>query len=410
MSIATQISRIQGEKSKIAIKLSDMGLAESTADLETLATAIDNIPNKGAVTATVRQGESYTIPAGYHNGSGTVTGLDNPDEDASKYMLQTKIVNPNKSVQSVTADQGYYGLSAVTVGAIPAAYQNVTQVDATASDVLANKKIVTKDGTVVAGTMPNNGAVSKTLTAGDGSYTIPKGYHDGTGEVAFLPAELDVTPSKQAQTFTASDELYVQVNVAKIPDKYLDTSDTANHKDSSNLTKSGPTVTVPAGYYPNDATASIDTVAQAKIDITVSEDGIVTADAMQGEGYVAASNEETTYQLPTQGARTITPDKTLTQIAVQKGKFTTGVIDVAPIPAKYIDTTDATAIANNILKNKTAYVSGAKVTGTMENRGNVGTVEIDALSNSPFYTILSGYYDGGEISISDTLEAELAKI
>lgn len=30
--------------------------------------------NNGAVSATVASGQSYTIPAGYHNGSGTVTG------------------------------------------------------------------------------------------------------------------------------------------------------------------------------------------------------------------------------------------------------------------------------------------------------------------------------------------------
>ena len=31
------------------------------------------MPNNGAVSATVEAGQSYTIPAGYHNGSGTIT-------------------------------------------------------------------------------------------------------------------------------------------------------------------------------------------------------------------------------------------------------------------------------------------------------------------------------------------------
>ena len=157
MSIASEISRIQGEKSKIAIKLSDMGLVESTANLATLANAITNIENQGAISATVRQGESYPIPAGYHNGSGVVIGLDNPEADASKYLLQSKTVTPDKSQHSITPDQGHYGLSSVTVNAIPAAYQDVTQVSATASDVLSGKKIVTKDGTVVVGEIPNYG-------------------------------------------------------------------------------------------------------------------------------------------------------------------------------------------------------------------------------------------------------------
>ena len=53
---------------------------------------------------------------------------------------------------------------------------------ATAADIL-NGKTVTQDGSVVIeGTMTDNGAVSQTLNAG-GSYTIPEGYHDGTGTV-----------------------------------------------------------------------------------------------------------------------------------------------------------------------------------------------------------------------------------
>ena len=89
-----------------------------------------------------------------------------------------------KAPQNVTPDDGFFGLSAVTVGVIPAEYQVVTDVTAAAGDVLAGKVIVTKDGTVTAGTMNNNGAVTETI---DGmttpSYTIPKGYHNGTGKV-----------------------------------------------------------------------------------------------------------------------------------------------------------------------------------------------------------------------------------
>lgn len=49
-------------------------------------------------------------------------------------------------------------------------------------DVLAGKVIVDKDGEPLTGTMPNNGAVSQALNAG-GSYTVPAGYHNGSGKV-----------------------------------------------------------------------------------------------------------------------------------------------------------------------------------------------------------------------------------
>ena len=56
-------------------------------------------------------------------------------------------------------------------------------VTAGAGDVLAGKVIVDKEGEPLTGTMPNRGAVSQALNAG-GSYTIPAGYHNGSGTVA----------------------------------------------------------------------------------------------------------------------------------------------------------------------------------------------------------------------------------
>ncbi len=53
---------------------------------------------------------------------------------------------------------------------------------ATASDVLQGKTIGTEEG-LVTGTMPNHGAVTNTITTQGGSYTIPSGYHSGSGEV-----------------------------------------------------------------------------------------------------------------------------------------------------------------------------------------------------------------------------------
>lgn len=184
MSTATEITRIQSARNKIRAKLVALGLVSSTAKIDALATAVDEIENRGAVSAQVQEGATYTIPKGYHNGSGTVSGVGG----GGNYNLQSKSITPTKSQQNVTPDDGYYGLSDVTVNAIPDAYQDVSDVTAGASDVLANKIIVTSSGPV-AGTMVNNGAVSASI---DGlevtEYTIPVGYHNGLGKVTLSNA------------------------------------------------------------------------------------------------------------------------------------------------------------------------------------------------------------------------------
>ena len=221
MSIATELSRIQTDRNTIRNKLIELGLADTTANLDTLATAVDGIVNNGAVSATVQEGDTYTIPKGYHNGSGTVSGVSG----GGNYALQSKTVTPTKSQQNVTPDSGYYGLSDVTVAAIPVAYQDVTSVTAEAGDVLTGKVIVTADGNVLAGTMTNNGAVTQTLDAETTSYTIPEGYHSGAGTVSITTETKSVTPTTSPQTVTpTAGSVLSQVTVAAIPEQYVDTS------------------------------------------------------------------------------------------------------------------------------------------------------------------------------------------
>lgn len=219
MSISTELSRIQTSRNTIRTKLVELGLAVSTDTLDKLATAIEGIINRGAVNASVKEGESYTIPAGYHNGSGVVAGVSG----GGNYQLQEKSVTPTKKAQSVTADSGYYGLSGVNVAAIPEAYQDVSATTAAAGDVLTGKVFILADGTVTTGTMANNGAVSKTLDVTTLTYTIPKGFHSGTGTVKITVEEKSVTPTKSAQTITpTSGKVLSKVNVAAIPDEYQD--------------------------------------------------------------------------------------------------------------------------------------------------------------------------------------------
>lgn len=290
MSISSELSRIQTDRNTIRTKLVSLGLVPAAANLDACATAVQNIENRGAVSATVQEGDTYTIPAGYHNGSGTVSGV----AGGGNYSLQSKTITPTKTQQAITPDSGYYGLSDVTVGAIPDAFQDVSSVTAGADDVLTGKVFVDADGKVTTGTMTNNGTVTKTLNTTTKSYTIPKGYHSGSGKVSITTEEKSVTPTKASQAVT-----------------------------------------------------------------------------------------------PTSG-------KVLSKVTV------------AAIPANFVDTTDADAVAANILVEKTAYVNGVKIEGTMPDNGSV-TASIDGLTAASV-TIPAGYTSGGTVSLTSDIEDALAAI
>lgn len=59
---------------------------------------------------------------------------------------------------------------------------------ATAAEILSGKKAGIK-GDLVTGTMKNNGAVTGTISAKTEQYTVPQGYHDGSGKVGISSTE-----------------------------------------------------------------------------------------------------------------------------------------------------------------------------------------------------------------------------
>lgn len=223
MSTQTEITRLQTARNKLRTWLVGLGLAASTDKLGALADKAAAIKNNGAVDAQVKEGESYTVPKGYHDGTGTVKGVGG----GGNYQLQAKSVTPTKEQQAVTPDQGYYGLSGVTVGAIPENYQDVSATTAAPADVLANKVFIDADGVTQAGTMPDNGAIEKVLdaTAGNQEYTVPAGKHSGAGKVSVVLETKSATPAEAAQDITPTKgKVLGKVKVGAIPDKYKDVS------------------------------------------------------------------------------------------------------------------------------------------------------------------------------------------
>lgn len=388
MSISTQITRITNDRNTIRNKLVTLGLAQNNDNLDTLAQAIDDIVNRGAVNAEVKEGETYTIPAGYHNGAGTVKGI----AGGGNYTLQTKTATPTKRQQQVTADEGYYGLSAVTVEAIPATYQDVTGVTATAAQVLTGSSFVTSDGVLTPGTMPNNGAIKVTLDMTTQSHKVQLGYHNGSGTVSINPQTKNATPTEEQQTISPdAGRVLGSVVVAAIPADYITTTDaTAEAGDiltGETAYVAGEKVT---GTMPNNGK-----VTQVLDTETISYK--IAAGYHNGTGTVSIVLDQ----------QTVTPTKAEQVIEPEEGKVLSQVT-VNAIPANYIDTTNATATAAQILTGVTAYVNGSLVTGTMP---NVGAVEETLNTETTSYTVAAGYHNGeGTVSITvDSKEATPTK-
>ena len=66
------------------------------------------------------------------------------------------------------------------------------------------------------------------------------------------------------------------------------------------------------------------------------------------------------------------------------------------------DQTKATALPSNILSGKTAWIDGEKITGTMENKGNVNS----SLNCGQSYTIPQGYHAGGGKVTANSLSSQ----
>ena len=392
VTIVEKYDGIINDRNTIRAKLVELGLAQSNDMLDALAAAIDSIVNQGAVQLQVKFGQTVAIPAGMHNGGGTVSGVAGDGD----FGLQQKTITPTKKQQVVNEDEGYYGLSSVIIEAIPAMYQDVTPVTATPEDTLAGKIIVLADGTAKAGTMQNNGTVNKTLDVATISYTIPAGKHSGTGTVSISLESKTATPTKSQQIIKPSTgKVLDQITVEAIPDKYQDVSGVTATADkvltgskfvdaegnvvdgimpnngavSASLGHKVGSYTIPAGHHNGEGSVSIGMIE--------GKDIFITADILDGI--------------------TITPSTDTSVL---------GSVRLRPVTGSGIAATnDATAVAGNILSGQTAYVKGSKVTGTMANNGSISG-SIDGI-NTTSVAIPAGYTPGGTVNFDPSRIIEM---
>lgn len=351
-----------------------------TTEAQTLATnglcMTDDVTVEAMPTATISGSSNVTVnptlSIDYATGeiSATVSKTQSVDVvTEAGYAPVTShdvVMSGNAGTQLITHDSSDLTVDGPTVTAPDGYYPNPASKTVQSGSVAVPNTSITANPSlsITQNTGRIEASVSKTQSV---SPTVSEGYvtsgTSGTMSVSGsnhydLPtqASATITPTESAQTAVPAHKWTTgEVSVAAIPSDYVGSGVT--HNDSTDLSVSGATVTAPAGYYENAASASVPNATWKSAstvgvvpEITVSSAGLITANCsgwtsckpLSASGYADADTSANiqlsgvkTSQLDTLGATTYTP--TTSQQTIAAGKYLTGAQIIESIPSQFHD-------------------------------------------------------------------------
>lgn len=371
---------------------------------------ISAIANGAATPAASISGTSASITTGNNTITLTKTVSNTPQVSAGYISSGTS----GNSAVSLTASVTTMGAQTIT--------PSTSSVSLQAGTYLTGAVQIDGDSDLVASNIKKNVTifgVTGTYEAGSSSPTIES---------------LEVTPSETEQTFNDSSiDGYKPVTVGAISSTYIGSGIT--RRSSTDLTVSGATVTVPAGYYSSQATNSVSTMtlptsasssatsgytSKATISRSTSAQYINIPVGYNSTGayYVISATPNGSVTAPSSisgtsatvstGTNTLTLTKTIsvTPSVTTAGYISSGTAGNSAVSLTASVTTKAAATITPSTSNQT-IASGTYLTGTQTIAGDENLVSSNIVSGKSIFgvsgsVVLQNYYTGSSAPSSST--------